>query len=63
MLQRRRALDLANDVLGQDLAQLHTPLIEGVDLPDGSLRKNRVLVERHQLAQRFRRQTLCQKNV
>ena len=44
----RRALDLCNDVLGQYLAQFHTPLIEGVDIPDRALRENMVLVEGYQ---------------
>ena len=56
----RRALDLCNDVLGQDLAELNAPLVEGVNLPDGALGKDRMLVERDQLAQRFRREPLRQ---
>src|ERR1700691_6058106 len=55
MLQPRiiRSLNLGNDVLGQHLAQLDAPLIEGINLPDGALGKYRVLIERDQLAQRF----------
>src|ERR1700684_831365 len=55
MLQPRviRSLNLGNDVLGQHLAQLNAPLIEGIDLPDGALGEYRVLIERDQLAQRF----------
>src|SRR3984885_2557401 len=55
MLQPRiiRSLNLGNDVLGEHLAQLDAPLIEGIDLPDGALGEYRVLIERDQLAQRF----------
>src|ERR1700684_3062914 len=65
MLQPRiiRSLNLGNDVLGQDLAQLDAPLIEGVDLPDGALGKYRVLIERNQLAQRFRCEFFRQEDV
>ena len=48
-----RSLNLGDDVLGQHFAQLDAPLIEGVDLPDSALGKDRVLIERDQLAQRF----------
>ena len=39
MLERRLsfAFELGNDALGEGLAKLHAPLVEGVDLPDGSL--------------------------
>src|SRR5271168_3805887 len=55
MLQPRiiRSLNLSDYVLGQHLAQLDAPLIEGIDLPDGALGKYRVLIEGDQLAQRF----------
>ena len=58
-----RGLNLGNDVLGQHLAQLDAPLIEGVDLPNGALRKYRMLIERDQLAQRFRCELIRQENV
>lgn len=38
------SLQLLLDVLGQDLAQLDTPLVEGVDVPDGALGEGEVLV-------------------
>src|SRR5579862_1049041 len=63
VLARRRTLKLRDDVLGQHLAQFHTPLIEGVDLPDRALRKDAVLVQSYQLAQNFRRQLLDQNRV
>ena len=46
-----RALDGGEDLLGQDLAQLDAPLIEGVDTPHGTLNKGDVLVQGDQLAQ------------
>ncbi len=52
------ALELGDDLLRQHLAELDAPLIEGVDLPDRALREHAVLVERHQLAQRGRRQAI-----
>src|SRR3954454_20062404 len=39
------------DALGEDLAQLDAPLVEGVDVPDGALYEHLVLVQRDQLAQ------------
>src|SRR5579859_5851629 len=45
------ALEFGDDALRQRLAQLNTPLVEGVDLPDGALRKDAVLVEGNKLAQ------------
>ena len=56
----RRALNLCDDVLGQHLAELHAPLVEGVNLPDSALGEDRMLVESDQLAQRFRCETLRQ---
>ena len=49
--------------LGQLLAQLHAPLIEGVDVPDHALRKDLVFVHRHQAAERARRQLREQNGV
>ncbi len=40
-----RRLQLGNDVLGKLLAELHTPLVEGVDPPDGALGEDAVLIE------------------
>jgi len=40
---------------GQDLAQLHAPLIEAVDAPDEALYGNAMLVQREKLADRVRR--------
>src|SRR5258707_762598 len=56
MLQGRLrwGFDLGNDVLSQYLAKFHAPLIEGVDMPDGPLSEDRVLIERDQLAQCLR---------
>src|SRR5713226_8827812 len=52
----RPAFEFQNDALGQHLAQLDAPLVEGVDAPDGALGENAVLVESDELAERLRRQ-------
>ena len=49
-----RSFELGNDPLGERLAQLDAPLVEGIDLPDRALGKDAVLVERDQLAERGR---------
>ena len=50
------ALELRNDPLGKNFAQLHAPLVERIDIPDDALREHAVFVERDQFAQRLRRQ-------
>ena len=52
----RRAIELGNDALGQNLPELYSPLVEGIDLPDRALGEDTVLVKRDQLAERGRRQ-------
>src|SRR5690606_7976247 len=42
------------DIAAQLLAQLHAPLVEGVDAPDGALHEHFVFVERHQRAEAAR---------
>lgn len=39
-----RLVQFLEDFLGQDLAQLNTPLVEAVDVPDGALGEGEVLV-------------------
>ena len=46
-----RALDSGEDLLGQDLAQLDAPLVEGIDAPHSTLHEGDVLVQGDQLAQ------------
>ena len=60
MIERRLglALEFRDNTLGQDFAEFYPPLIERVDLPDGSLRENDVLVKCYKLAENFRRQPL-----
>src|SRR5262249_1099069 len=62
-LRLRCALELRNDPLGEHLAQLHAPLVEGVDLPDGALGEDAVLIECDQLAERTRCQAIEQDGV
>ena len=52
------AFELRNDPLRQHLAELHAPLVEGIDMPDRALGEDEVLVKRDQLAQRRRRQNV-----
>src|SRR5271157_2395552 len=57
------AFQFANDTLRKYLAQLNPPLVEGVDVPERSLRKDAVLVKRNQFAERLRRQPLGEDRV
>ncbi len=57
------AVSSGDDALGQNLAELDAPLIEGVDAPDRALGENIVLVERDQRAERMRRQPLGEDHV
>src|SRR6266446_8475087 len=56
-------LKLRNDAVGQYLSKLDAPLVERVNVPDGALNKDFMLVERNQLAQRLRRQPRCKNGV
>src|SRR6218665_1980054 len=47
----RIALDRRGDLHRELLAELHAPLVEGVDAPDRALRERDVLVERDQLTE------------
>ena len=62
-LRLRLALEFGDDALRQHFAELDTPLIEGIDVPDGALRKYAVLVESDEFAQDFRRQPLGKNGV
>src|SRR2546426_12397738 len=57
------ALELRDDALGQYLAQLDSPLIERVDVPDDALGEHAVLVERDELSERLGRQPLGEDRV
>lgn len=46
-----RLVELLENLLGKDLAQLNAPLVEAVDVPDGTLDKSQVLVVDNQGAQ------------
>src|SRR6266849_2466280 len=50
------ALEFRDDALSQYFAQLNTPLVERVDVPDDALGEDVVLVESDELAKRFRRE-------
>src|ERR1700722_3915017 len=65
MLERRPrpAFELWNDALGQRLAELHAPLVEGIDVPDRALREDAVLVQGDQRSERVRGELLGQQHV
>src|SRR5215470_16559609 len=50
----RARFELADDALGEHLAQLYTPLVEGVDAPDRPLGEHGMLVQGHELAEGLR---------
>src|ERR1700731_1601686 len=54
------ALELGDDALSQNLAEFDAPLIERIDVPNGALGEHAVLVERNQLSQRRRGQSVHQ---
>jgi len=57
------AFEFGDNALGQHFAKFHTPLIERINLPDGSLCENDVLIECYQLAENFRRQLFCEDRI
>src|SRR3984893_10845096 len=57
------ALELGDDALGQNLAEFDAPPLERMDVPDGALGEHAVLVERNQLSQRRRGQSVHQNGV
>src|SRR6266849_1926646 len=57
------ALEFGDDALGQDLAQLNAPLVKGINVPYGSLGEDAVFVERNQLTQSGRRQSVHENGV
>src|SRR6516164_4546026 len=46
------AVEFGDDAQGQHFAELHTPLVKRVDVPDRALGKNAVLIESDELAKR-----------
>src|ERR1039458_396153 len=57
------ALQLGDDLLGQDLAQFHPPLVKRVDVPDRALYEDAVLVEGDQGTEQAGSQHLGQQDV
>ena len=57
------AFDLADDLFSQHLTEFNAPLVEGVDLPDSSLREDAVLIQGDKLAERFGREFFQQNGV
>ena len=56
-------LQFRDNALSQYLAKFHAPLIERINLPDGALGKNAVLVKGYQLAKDSRREPLGENRV
>ena len=57
------AVELRNDPLGQYFAEFHAPLVEGVNSPNGSLRKNIVFVKSNQFPEHVGRQLVSQNHI
>src|SRR5712691_7692502 len=57
------ALQLSGNPLGEHLAELDAPLVEGVHAPDRGLDEHAVLVEGDELAERLRVETLREDRV
>lgn len=53
-----RSIEIRLDILRQRLPELHTPLIERIDVPDRTLSKHHMLVVRNQRSQRTGRDLL-----
>src|SRR5215471_19979321 len=56
-------LELWNDAFRQHLAELHTPLVKGINVPNDSLSEDGVLIKGNELAQDFRREPISQNRV
>lgn len=54
---------LRQDGVGQLLAQLHTHLVEGIDVPDNALHENFVLVEGDEASEHARGEAVVHKGV
>src|SRR5262245_66203026 len=62
-LRLYRIVEFSDNLLRQHLAQLDAPLVEGVNVPDCTLREDDMLVERHELAERCWRELLGEEDV
>jgi len=56
-------MQFGQDAAGELLAEFHTPLVVGIQVPDHALHKNLVFIERNQHAQRVRRELLQQDGI
>src|SRR5438445_2132383 len=59
----RLAVKFRNDALGEHFAQLSAPLVRRIDVPDGALGEDGVLVESDELAKRFRREPFGEERI
>src|SRR5581483_3825473 len=58
-----RVFKFGDNAVGEDFAKLNTPLVERVDVPDGALNEDFMLVERDQSAQRLWREPIRENGV
>ena len=56
LIARTLRVQIVQDAIRKLLAELHAPLVEGIDIPDNALHEYLVLVQRNQFAQSTRRQ-------
>src|SRR5689334_6987791 len=52
------ALEFRNDAVGKHFAEFDAPLVERIDIPDGTLDKDFVFVERDEVAKSLRCESL-----
>src|SRR5437588_12098072 len=62
-LRLGRVLQFGNDPLREHLAELDTPLVERIDLPDRTLGEHVVFIECNKLAEGGRREAIEQEHV
>ena len=60
---RAGARDFGRGARGERFAEFDAPLIKAIDVPDRALNEHAVLIERHQRAQRLRRETFGEEGV
>ena len=58
-----RAFELGDDALRENFSELDAPLVERIDLPDGALGEDAVLVECHKFAESFGRELVKEDGV
>ena len=57
------AFQFRDNTLGQGLSQLNSPLVKGVDAPNGTLGEDAMLIEGDEFAECFRREPLDENRI